>query len=150
MNFKSRKDPLTLCIVFACCSVMLLFLFVTYRQEGASALQIILSIVPTLIVIGIILWMVLDVGYTIQDGYIKYRAGWIRGKIKIANIKRIRVNETMWVGFRPASARNGLIIENKKQGEIYISPDSNDSFVDALLLINPAIQIHRKSALETS
>jgi len=43
----------------------------------------------------------------------------------------------MHVGLKPATATKGLIIKYDKYNDIYISPDSNESFVEAILKINP-------------
>lgn len=47
----------------------------------------------------------------------------------------------MWTGLKPATARNGLIIKYNKFDEIYISPETNDTFVDKILELNGNIVI---------
>lgn len=46
----------------------------------------------------------------------------IRGKIEIVGIKEIIIGKSLWSGFKPATAKNGLIIKYDKYNEIYISP----------------------------
>ena len=50
---------------------------------------------------------------------------------------------TLWVGTRPATAKNGVIIYYNKYDEIYFSPSDNEAFVAALLEINPEIKVVR-------
>ena len=47
----------------------------------------------------------------------------------------------MHVGFKPALATKGLIIKYNKYDDIYISPNSNDTFIEAVLKINSNIKI---------
>ncbi len=49
--------------------------------------------------------------------------------------------KTLWVGLKPATARKGLIIKYGKFDEIYISPQTNDEFINRLLELNDAIKI---------
>ncbi|MEZ7900973.1 MAG: PH domain-containing protein [Flavobacteriales bacterium] len=47
----------------------------------------------------------------------------------------------MWVGFKPATARKGIIVKYGKMDTIYISPDSNEAFVKKIKELNPEIKI---------
>jgi hypothetical protein len=49
----------------------------------------------------------------------------------------------MYVGMKPAFARNGIIVRYNKYDEIYISPPDNNEFVEELLKINPEIEVVR-------
>ena len=61
-----------------------------------------------------------------------------------SSIREVVVNQTLWVGTKPATARNGVIIYYNKYDEIYFSPADNEAFVAALLKINPEIEVVRK------
>ncbi|NME71839.1 hypothetical protein HHU12_27990 [Flammeovirga aprica JL-4] len=49
--------------------------------------------------------------------------------------------ETLLSGTKAAVACHGLIVKFAKYDEVYISPDSNDSFIEEILKINPDIKI---------
>lgn len=67
-----------------------------------------------------------------------YRSGPFRGKITIDAIRDVQRNTTMWSGFRPATHGKGIIVKYNKYDEIYFSPDSNESFIQALLGVRGA------------
>jgi len=66
------------------------------------------------------------------------------GKFSVSSIQKIAINKTLWVGTRPATARNGIIIYYNKYDEIYFSPSDNEAFATALLEINPEIEVVRE------
>ena len=72
------------------------------------------------------------------------RSSILFGKFSISSIHKIAVNQTLWVGTRPATVKNGVIIYYNKYDEIYFSPSDNEAFVAALLEINPEIEVVRK------
>ena len=82
--------------------------------------------------------------YHINGGELRWRSSVLFGKFPISSIHKITVNKTLWVGTRPATARNGVIIYYNKYDEIYFSPSDNEAFVAALLEINPEIEVVRE------
>jgi len=94
-----------------------------------------------IIIVGFILWFYYGTHYELnKDGFI-YRCGPINGKISPDRIKEIVKGKTLWMGFRPATARKGLIVKYDQYGEIYISPKTNEAFITQLLEINGNIKI---------
>ena len=73
--------------------------------------------------------------------HLKYRAAFLKGSIPIESINELIVGKTMWVGFKPATARKGIIVKYGKMDTIYISPDSNEAFVKKIKELNPEIKI---------
>jgi len=82
--------------------------------------------------------------YRIEGNELRWRSSILFGKFSISSIHKIAVNQTLWVGTRPATAKNGVIIYYNKYDEIYFSPSDNEAFVAALLEINPEIKVVRK------
>jgi hypothetical protein len=82
--------------------------------------------------------------YRIEGNELRWRSSILFGKFSISNIHKVAVNQTLWVGTRPATARNGVIIYYNKYDEIYFSPSDNEAFIAALLEINPEIEVVRK------
>ncbi len=68
-------------------------------------------------------------------------SGPIRGSIPIADINQVIKNTTLWVGLKPATARNGIIIKYGDYNELYVSPVNNEKFIDHLLEYNPDIAV---------
>ena len=82
--------------------------------------------------------------YRIEGNELRWRSSILFGKFSISSIHKVAVNQTLWVGTRPATAKNGVIIYYNKYDEIYFSPSDNEAFVAALLEINPEIKVVRK------
>lgn len=137
MKFKSRKDnffKLVFAISFLLMVAIIAFNFKLDKESIIASIIILLTIV----FLG---WIYFGTNYQLQNHYLKYKCGPIRGKIAINTINEIEKNKTLWAGFRPATATKGLIIRYNKFDEIYITPESNDSFIDEILKINSAIVI---------
>lgn len=98
-------------------------------------------LLPLLSPLILIFWIYFDTSYKIENNELIYRSGFLRGKIKILNIKEILKGKTMWSGIKPALARNGLIIKYNKYDEIYISPENNDELISDLIKLNSEIKI---------
>ena len=108
-------------------------------DEGFS-----LSIIPLYIISLLVIIFVtgmISTHYIITASHVVYKCGFIKGKIKISRIHEIIKGKTMHVGFKPALATKGLIIKYNKYDDIYISPNSNDTFIEAVLKINSNIKI---------
>jgi hypothetical protein len=82
--------------------------------------------------------------YTIDGDELRWRSSILSGRFSVSSIHKVSVNKTLWVGTRPATARNGVIIYYNKYDEIYFSPSDNEAFVATLLEINPEIEVVRE------
>ncbi|MDR6300282.1 PH domain-containing protein [Mesonia maritima] len=139
MKFKSRKDiafKILVLIAILFLGSIIIFSF----QEDMHNGNIFLNILPLLVII-LLLWIYFRTYYIITETKLIYRSGPIFGSILIAEIEEIKVGNTMWAGFKPATARNGLIIKYGKYNEIYISPDTNESFIKEILKRKNSIKI---------
>ncbi len=142
VQFKSRKD-IFFQLMFA--SALVLFLVVPFYRFyfGKSIDSPIISIVPVFLGACLLGWMNFGTRYELSSKLFVYRSGPIRGKIEINKIREIIVGKTLWTGLKPATARNGLIIKYNRWDEIYISPESNERFVEEVLKRNSEVIIHR-------
>ena len=91
--------------------------------------------------IGLLFWIYFGTEYELTKSELIYKSGPIKGKINIEEITEIKKNKTLWSGLKPATSRNGLIIKYRKFEEIYISPETNDIFINKILEINKSIKI---------
>ena len=140
MKFKSRKDLLFqlvfIGIISLCFGIVLLGMF---QREQFNFLWI---DVLMILVAGFLFWLYFGTGYHLTPRELKYKSGPISGKIQLDEIREIIKGKTLWSGLKPATARNGLIIRyGKFYDEIYISPDSNDTFLNKILELNDNIKI---------
>ena len=139
MIFKSKRDPLFLITTYGV--ILILFGILIYDvNKRHISLSIWFHLFDLLINIFLI-WILYGTYYQLDETYLSYFCGPIKGKIEISTIKEITPNKTMWVGLKPATGRKGLIIKYNKYDEIYISPISNDIFIAEILKLNPAIKI---------
>ena len=130
--FKANKKEFAYLIV-AYVILALVLVFLTGMEFSDSWVLIAL--------LGLFLWMYFDSSYHIKEGELLYRLAFFRGQIAIGSIREITVGETLWVGMKPALARNGLVVKYNKFDEIYIAPLDNYDLVDALVAVNPEIKI---------
>ena len=140
MKIKSRKDILFQFLTFGLSSffvaIILFQIFIKKWDNGSIIVNIIM-----IATIGLLFWIYFGTEYELTETELKYKSGPIKGKIKIEEITEIIQNKTLWSGLKPATSRNGLIIKYKKIEEIYISPDTNDIFINKILEINKNIKI---------
>ncbi len=136
--FKSKRDFLFAFIVYTCVVFFTLMIVYDFYKNGVYVL---FPHVITLAVSVLLLWIFYFTDYKLTDALLIYKCGPLRGKIKINSIKEIVVGKTLWVGLKPATARNGLIVKFNKYDEIYISPETNEMFISEILKRNPEIKI---------
>ncbi len=141
MKFKSRKDILFQILTIGLSGVFIgIILFQTFSNETINY-EFIWSNILISLVIGFLLWLNFGTEYELTQTELKYKSGPIRGKIEIERIREIIKGKTLWSGLKPATARNGLIIKYDKYEEIYISPKTNETFIEKILEFNKNIQI---------
>lgn len=130
-------------------SVILAFLalslaiIVIDRERLAEQPWLFLSLV---IPLGFLLWIYFDTSYGIDHGALHYRSGFLRGRIAIHAIEEVVEGTTLWVGVKPALARNGLIIRYDVHRQVYIAPESNEALIADLVSVNPGIRVTRRTA----
>ena len=141
MKFKSRKDILFQILTFGLSGLFIgIILFQTFSNETVNY-EFIWSNILMILVIGFLLWLNFGTEYELTQTELKYKSGPIRGKIEIERIREIIKGKSLWSGLKPATARNGLIIKYDKYEEIYISPKTNETFIEKILEFNKNIKI---------
>lgn len=141
MKFESKKDILFSFTILGTCLFLIgimIFNIVNGKveTEGYWPIALVFSVV------SLLLWIYFGTNYELskKNGLI-YKSGPINGKINIDRITKIIKGKTLWVGFRPATARKGLIIKYDKYNELYISPKTNEMFINKILELNNKIKI---------
>jgi len=141
--FKARTDALfngVLIFSIAICVIPMLPLIRSGISEIEALIAFVVLAASTLMMIA----FYTHTYYTIDENELRWRSSILFGKFSVSSIQKIAVNKTLWVGTRPATARNGVIIYYNKYDEIYFSPSDNEAFVKALLEINPEIEVVRE------
>lgn len=132
MKFNSRKDTLFTLIIFGVLSFVIV-LIITGILKDEMAPEEPWVMIPVSLIIGLVLWLYFGTRYELNQNEFIYRYGPFSGKVSIHRIREVVKGKTVYVGFRPATARNGLIIKYDTYGALYISPETNDSFIKRLL-----------------
>ena len=155
--FQSRKDLLFIGVmVFVISACLFPIGSILYKNpldsEGLIALSI---LVPTTL---LLVSFFTHTYYVIDHEQIKWRSGPLKGVLNIGEIKEIIVGTSVYVGMRPATARNGVLdrfnmaSSKIREGstlpsgfldEIYFSPSDNKLFVQSILMHNPNVQVKR-------
>ena len=128
-------------VVILVSTLLLYLLFSSLNNTNKDLTVWLPSIVLILAVPLLLLWILIHTYYVLENGELKYVSGPIRGSIKIADIIQVTTNTTLWVGLKPATALNGIIVSYQNYNELYISPINNDRFVKELLKLNPQIKV---------
>ena len=141
MKFESRKDIFFSSVILGI-SVFLTAIMVSHIVNGKIETEGYWPLILLFSVIALLLWLYFGTNYELskKDGLI-YRSGPFNGKINADRITEVIKGKTLWVGFRPATARKGLIIKYDKYNELYITPKTNEAFINTLLELNKAIKI---------
>lgn len=128
--------------VFIILGICSLVFYKVFKQEDFgwntdTVVPLLIISLTTILVVSFLF----NTKYTLSDTHLQYVSGPFKGEIPIESIQKVKTNTTQYVGFKPALAPDGLIIYYNSFDEIYISPDSSESFVKQLLKLNPSIQI---------
>ncbi|RIV69913.1 PH domain-containing protein [Flagellimonas aequoris] len=140
MKFKSQKDILFSTIIIGTnlflLGITLYGIFIGEMEPHEYwTLPLVLGVVVFLF------WMYFGTDYELSPKGLIYRCGPMKGKIGYERIREIVKGRTLWIGFRPATARKGLIIKYDRYNEIYISPKTNEVFIDKILELKSDVNI---------
>ncbi len=141
MKFRSRKDPLFQLVTFSVCIILTIVVFMRITSDTPLFGAFLLGDIVGILVVIYLLWIYFDTSYELTETSLKYRSGLIRGSIATDSIIEVIKGTSLWSGIKPATARKGLIIKYKGFQEIYISPETNDLFVEKLLEFNKDVKI---------
>lgn len=141
MKFDSKKDTLFSILILGT-NAFLIGITIVGILNGEMEKDEYWTLLIIAAVVGLLFWLYFGTNYelTKKDGLV-YRSGPFNGKISVDRITEIIKGKTLWVGFRPATARKGLIVKYDKYNEIYISPKTNESFIKKILELNRQIKI---------
>ena len=141
--FKARTDALFNGLMIFSIAVCVLPIWPLLRS-GISGIEELITFVILAATTLMMISFYTHTYYQIDGDELRWRSSILFGKFSVSSIREVVVNQTLWVGTKPATARNGVIIYYNKYDEIYYSPADNEAFLAALLEINPEIEVVRK------
>lgn len=144
MKFKSRKDLLNTSIIILTIIFLITIVPFIWLDSDIVPTEKFIGSFVIILISAFLAWIYLGTNYTLTDEEIKIKSGPIKFKIKIENISEIIVNATLWVGWKPATALNGIIIKYNRFDEIYISPNTNELFVKEIIKKKSHIKVTYK------
>ncbi len=141
MKFRSKKDLAFSLTILGINSLLIGLMAVGIINEELETNEYWILIL-ILAVIGLLFWVYFGTYYELskEKGLI-YKSGPISGRIELERITEIVKGKTLWTGFKLATSRKGLILKYDKYDEIYISPESNEVFIEKILELNGNIKI---------
>lgn len=140
MKFKSKKDTL-FTILILIVNTFLIGILISILGNGTMGTHKYWAGLLILSIVFLLFWLHFGTNYELSENGLVYRSGPFKGKISLNRINEIVKGKTLWVGFKPATSRKGLIVKYDKYNEIYISPKTNESFIEKLLELNGKIKI---------
>ena len=141
--FKTRTDALFKGLMIFSIAICVIPMWPLLRS-GISGIEALIAFVILAATTLMMIAFYTHTYYRIEGNELRWRSSILFGKFSISSIHKVAVNQTLWVGTRPATAKNGVIIYYNKYDEIYFSPSDNEAFVAAILEINPEIKVVRK------
>ncbi len=121
--------------------LLVLSFFVGFDQDSGAAE---IGVALLLFAVGmVVFWMLFATNYKVDNTFIYYTSGPIRGKIEIQSIRKIEYKKGWYSNstLKPALDQNGLSIYYNKFDDLYVSPKDRVEFVSLLLKINATILI---------
>ncbi|MCA6079151.1 PH domain-containing protein [Fulvivirga sedimenti] len=144
-KFKSKQTFWVLLIYWFTIGVSIFAIVMVLLKGSEENIWIkVFAIVMMSLSAGLIIWIWLGTRYVVREEKLYYYSGPVRGVIPINSIRKLEVGRTLWVGVRPALATGGIIIYYGSSDLIYVSPDTNEKFIQCITAINHKIQVDRQ------
>jgi hypothetical protein len=95
------------------------------------------------LITGLLLWLMIDIRYTMTDEHLIVKGGPFGSKIKYADITRITDRPSIWAGYRILASRDAIEVHYKTgfMGSVMISPADKERFIAELQKRNPSIRL---------
>jgi uncharacterized membrane protein YwzB len=137
MKVKSKRDPFIVLIILGFIVFFTSVVLSEIKIKGWSTTMFIDMVIITIMLAFLVCCYFIT--YQVTPSYISYRIAFFYGEIPYDKIRSIEIGTTMWAGFKPAFARNGLIIRYNTYDEVYISPRKQELFLAEIKKYKPDI-----------
>lgn len=141
MYFPSKKDVWLTILVWG----LVLFYIAAYIFGGEPiGVQIITyksvaGILLSIVMVSFLLWLWFGTGYKVENGLLTIRFGPFKSKVKIADIRKLRVTKTPLSA--PALSISRIEITYGAYGMTIVSPKDRELFIKTLLEENSTIEV---------
>jgi len=137
MKVKSKRDPFVVLLILGFIVFFASVVLSEIKIKGWNITMVFDMVVIALMLIFLICCYFIT--YQVTPKYISYRIAFFYEQIPLESIRSIEIGTTMWAGFKPAFARNGLIIRYNTYDEVYISPRKQNLFLKEIKKHGPNI-----------
>lgn len=140
-TFVSSKNSYSCALLWIISIGLFIIVFIEKPEAEAPSIYIFNTIMVG--IISMIIWILLDTKYSIDEEILYFYSGPFRGKININSIRKIEHHSGLIVPvtYKPALDTKGLILYYNSFDDIYISPKEVNVFLEELLKINPNITV---------
>jgi len=141
-KFQAKKDAFFGSVIWGSNIMGLATVGIMISEINRNGLFLtIIILIPLVAAIILLTWVWFTTNYKIEHTSLYCQSGPFHRTLDINKITKIIKNKTLWAGFKPALAQNGLIIKYGKWNDIYISPKDKDSFIAQLKHLNDKIEV---------
>lgn len=100
----------------------------------------ILTHLVDLCIIGLIIWILSRTYYIVDDNFVHYFNGPLKGRIAISSITSISKAENKWNILQPGIARKGIRIQTKGNVSFFFAPKDEVAFIAAIKTVNKKVK----------
>jgi hypothetical protein len=136
-KFKTNRNGFIKTLLLASLMLPIIVFFLSREEVSRNLIVTGLTLTP----LSFFLWIYFGTYYILEDKKLFYKSAFVSGQIDVTKIREIIKGRTTWTGIKPATAAKGLLIKFNTYDEIYISPEDNDSLIEALKEINDKIRV---------
>jgi hypothetical protein len=136
-KFKTNRNGFIKILLLASLMLPIIVFFLSREEVSQNLIVTGLTLTP----LSFFLWIYFGTCYILKDKKLFYKSAFVSGQIDVTKIREIIKGRTTWAGMKPATAAKGLLIKFNTFDEIYISPEDNDSLIEALKEINDKIRV---------
>jgi len=140
MKFDSHKD-IVFSVILLGLNAILIGIGIFVLINGEMEQHEYWALIPIIAMVGLFFWLYFGTNYELNESGFIYQCGPFIGKIKVDRITEIVKGKTHWIGLIYATAKNGLIVKYDTYGAVYISPKTNELFIQKILELNSEIKI---------
>ena len=141
MIFKSTKSRFFIILIIATVIGLATLSAIQFFYVNEDIKSIIILQAICWLCIAFLLWIFVNTQYRINKEYLFYSSGPISGKIEISKIYEVVIGQKIIPILKPATGNNGLVIKYNRWDEIYLSPNTNEKFIEKLLNLNDKIKV---------
>lgn len=144
-DFRSRRDLWLVLLVGAAEVLAVVAVALAAARSGGPSLW--LGLVAVVLGGGLVLWIFLDTGYTVEPGRLRVRSGPFRWAIPLARVDEVRPSRNPLSS--PALSLDRLAIRGGGRLLALVSPEDRSGFLRALAASEPGLRLEGEVVLRS-